>query len=66
MSDSPKNAEYVIESGAGVVCEPTPEAIRLAIEEAKTKTGGYEYVQSKWTEKHYADAILKAIGTICK
>lgn len=64
MSDSPKNAEYVIESGAGVVCEPTPEAIRSAIEEAKTKTGGVEYILSKWTEKHYADAILKAIHSI--
>lgn len=61
MSDSPKNREYVEESGAGVVCEPSPEAIREAIEIAKTKTGGYEYVQSKWTEKHYADNILKAI-----
>jgi glycosyltransferase involved in cell wall biosynthesis len=66
MSDSPKNMEYVLESGAGVVCEPTPEAIRAAMEEAKTKTGGYEYVQSKWTEKHYAKNILKAIETVCK
>lgn len=66
MSDSPKNIEYVLESGAGVVCEPTPEAIREAVEVAKTKKGGYEYVQSKWTERHYADNILKAIKTVCK
>lgn len=66
MSDSPKNVEYVVESGAGIVCEPTPEAIREAIEIAKTKTGGYEYVQSKWTEKHYAENILKAINQICQ
>jgi glycosyltransferase involved in cell wall biosynthesis len=66
MSDSPKNCEYVLESGAGVISEPNPEAIRKAIDEAKTKTGGYEYVQSKWTEHHYANNILKAIETVCK
>jgi glycosyltransferase involved in cell wall biosynthesis len=65
MSDSPKNCEYVLESGAGIISEPNPEAIRLAIEEAKTKTGGYEYILSKWTEKHYAENILKAIETVC-
>lgn len=65
MSDSPKNMEYVIESGAGVVCEPNSEAIREAIEKAKVCSGGYSYVQSKWTEKHYADNILKAINSIC-
>lgn len=66
MSDSPKNCEYVLESGAGIVCDPTPEAIREAVEEAKSKTGGYEYVQSKWTEKHYAENILKAIQQVCQ
>lgn len=66
MSDSPKNIEYVLESGAGVVCEPTPEAIREAVEQAKTLTGGYEYVQSKWTERHYADNIMKAINQVCE
>lgn len=66
MSDSPKNIEYVLESGAGVVCDPTPEAIREAVEQAKTLTGGHEYVQSKWTERHYADNILKAIKQVCR
>lgn len=61
MTDSPKNMEYVIESGAGIICEPTPEAIREAVEKSKGITGGREYVLSKWTEKHYADAILNAI-----
>jgi glycosyltransferase involved in cell wall biosynthesis len=64
MSDSPKNSEYVLESGAGVICEPSPEAIRAAFEEAKTKTGGYDYVQNKWTDRHYADNILKAISSL--
>lgn len=66
MSDSPKNMEYVLESGAGIVCEPTPEAIREAIEKAKVCYGGYDYVRSKWSEVHYADNILKAIETVCK
>ena len=64
MSDSPKNCEYVLESGAGIISEPNAEAIKTAIEQAKDKTGGYEYVQSKWTERHYAENILKAINKI--
>lgn len=66
MSDSPKNREYVEESGAGVVCDPTPEAIREALTKITTEMGqnGLEYVRSKWTEKHYADAILDGIYRI--
>lgn len=64
MSDSPKNMEYVLESGAGVVCEPTPVAIRRAIELARGIKGGREYIMSKWTEQHYADAIMSAINEL--
>ena len=63
MSDSPKNREYVEESGAGLVVNPDPESIREAVAEIKTwskerRESGIAYVQGKWTSKHYADAIL--------
>lgn len=59
MSDSPKNREFVEESGAGVVCDPNPDAIRRAIEEVKGKDmGGRKYIESKWTSVHYANSIL--------
>lgn len=66
MSDSPKNREYVEESGAGLVVNPDPESIRKAVEEIKgwpeeKKTSGRAYVHSKWTSKHYADNLLKFI-----
>lgn len=62
MSDSPKNREFVEESGAGVVCDPAPEAIRQAVESVKGKDmGGRKYIESKWTSRHYADALLKWI-----
>lgn len=71
MNDSPKNREYVEESGAGIVCDPNPEAIRKAVEEIKNwspeqRSKGRAYVESKWTEKHYADNILKGINQILK
>lgn len=61
MADSPKNREFVEESGVGLVVEPSPQAIRDAVEKLKGKTGGRDYVMSKWTGKHYADSILKII-----
>lgn len=64
MSDSPKNREYVEESGVGYVADPHPESIREAVEKAKLVAGGRDYVLSKWTEKHYADNILKAIKQV--
>lgn len=73
MSDSPKNAEYVIESGAGLVCEPNPEAIHEAIATIKANYEHYAskarpYIESKWTERNYSDsiqyAIMQVYGTI--
>lgn len=73
MSDSPKNCEYVQEAesmglSAGVPVEPTPEGIRGAIAKYKryeeleaVGRGGVEYVRSRWTETHYADALLEGI-----
>lgn len=69
MSDSPKNSEYILESGAGLICEPNPESIREAIVIVKSDYAYYadktiSYIQSKWTECHYAENILKAIKAI--
>ena len=64
MSDSPKNIEYVEESGAGVVCDPNVKSIRAAYDKIienyeDYSQKGIEYVQSKWTEQHYADNLDK-------
>lgn len=69
MSDSPKNREYVEESGAGIVCEPNKEDILRAYNEIQSwtkeqKERGIEYIKSKWTGKHYADSLKEAINKI--
>ncbi len=66
MSDSPKNCEYVRESGAGIICEPNQEAIRAAVAEVKSGKikGGREYIESKWSSKHYAMALHNGIMQI--
>lgn len=62
MSDSPKNTEFVSESGAGIICDPNADAIRNSLEQVKGKDmGGRDYIMSKWTSKHYADNLLKFI-----
>lgn len=66
MSDSPKNIEYVEESGAGLIVDPNPDAIRKAVEEIKNwdiekKTSGIKYVQEKYSEKVYANNLLEWI-----
>ena len=69
MSDSPKNCEYVKESGAGLIIEPDPNKIKQAIEDIKgwtdeEKSRGIEYVKGKWTAQHYADSIMEWINDI--
>lgn len=63
MTDSPKNREYVEESGCGEVVEPSVPQIREALERIKAnpRTGGRDYVLSKWTHFHYRDALLAGI-----
>lgn len=66
MSNSPKNCEYVLESSAGVIVDPSPEAIRKGVEDIKSwtkeeKERGVAYVKGKWTHRHYADNLLKWI-----
>jgi len=72
MSDSPKNMEYVVESGGGYWSDPNAEDIKKRLEVLVTvpkkakEIGerGYDYVQSKWTEAHYAQALLEGINQI--
>jgi len=66
MNDSPKNCEFVEESGFGYIVDPNPLAIQEAIQRAKKErpTGGREYIESKWTSKHYAQSLLDGIQEI--
>lgn len=75
MSDSPKNREFVEESGGGYIVEPDAQKIRYQIEDIqsdilkyRTEVGnkGREYVMNNWTHKHYARAILEGILSICE
>lgn len=68
MADSPKNREYVEEADFGSVVSPDSTTIRIAV--ASLKAGnldpqkGVSYIQSKWTERHYADAIMEGLNSI--
>lgn len=65
MSDSPKNREFVEESGCGLVTDPDPVRIRDAISLAMQTdygTRGRDYILSKWTAKHYSDSLKKWIN----
>ncbi len=62
MSDSPKNREYVEESGFGLVVDPNSDAIREAIAKLKgTTINSRDYILSKFTSQHYADALEKGL-----
>ena len=68
MNDSPKNMEFVEESGFGSIVTPSAPHIRREVEEvvkSPDRKGGREYVLSKWTMKHYADNLKKVIETLC-
>lgn len=68
MADSPKNDEFVKESLGGLTVDPAPVSIQAAIALCKSPNdfgeNGLRYIQSKWTEKHYADALLEGIQSI--
>lgn len=65
MSDAPKNCEFVEESGFGIICEPTVEAIKKALIDADNLTPiGREYIMRKWTSSHYAASLMDGIGAI--
>lgn len=65
MSDSPKNIEYVEESGFGLVVDPNPEAIKEAIEQLKGKEiNSRPYILEKFTIKGYADALERGLSQL--
>lgn len=68
MDDSPKNREFVEESGGGLVVEPTVEAIRNAIEQCKEPNNfgnlGLSYARNYWNEEEYRDSLLEGIQSI--
>lgn len=69
MIDSVKNCEFIRESGGGLIVEPNAKAIKEAVETIKLNPTFYcmkgnTYIKSKWTEKHYADAILNGLHEI--
>lgn len=65
MSDSPKNAEFVRESGFGIVCGPNAEEIRQALIDVRAHQNvGRSYIMSKWTSKHYAEALKEGIKSL--
>ena len=66
MYDSLKNCEYVEESGYGVISNANPVDIKEAVRKAMeiTKHTGREYIMSKFTSRHYADALKKGILSI--
>jgi len=66
MSDSPKNCEYVEESGFGLIVNPDPNSIKEAIKNLKSDpmTGGREYIMSKYSSKIYAEQLEKGLTSI--
>ena len=69
MVDSDKCREYVEEAGFGAIVAPTPQAIREAVENfiknPPDQKKGIDYIQSKFTERHYANKIKEGILSIC-
>lgn len=63
MTDSPKNREYVEESGFGEVVEPSAPQIKHAFDRlmANPPKGGRDYVLSRWTHKHYAENLMSIL-----
>lgn len=68
MSDSPKNCQYVNESGFGLIVEPNAVAIRNAVEELRQNPHDVSlatnYIKENWTGKIYANSLLSAIEKV--
>lgn len=67
-NDSPKNTEFVEESGFGRIVSPDIHSIRQAVEELKQNPPdpkiGIDYVRAKWSGDVYADQLLEGIKRI--
>lgn len=70
MSDSPKNREYVEESGFGAIVEPNIESIqemvKTFIDYPIDPQIGVKYIENKWTAAHYAISLLLGIRDVLK
>lgn len=69
MNDSPKNMEYINESGGGVIVSPDEENILQGIETVENNyyemcNNAIEYVKNNWTSEHYLNSLKKAISLI--
>lgn len=69
MADSPKNREFIEESGIGLIAAPEVDAIRNAVAQARQlpialRQKARDYVLSKWTPQHYADSINAIIRSL--
>lgn len=64
MSDSPKNVEFVEGAKFGLVVDPEVgkiiEAVNI-LKSEKVDAVGRDYIMSKWTSRHYANALLNGI-----
>lgn len=64
MKDSPKNCEYVEESGFGIIVEPTVDDIKEAIAMVKHNPWtpkGRDYILSKFSSQHYANQLEEGL-----
>lgn len=70
MNDSPKNIEFIEESGFGLIVEPKVEKIIEAVEYIKRNPDkfkpeiGVKYIENRLTSAHYAVSLLKGIESI--
>lgn len=67
-NDSPKNMEFIEESGFGRIASPDIHSIRQAVEELKQNPPdpkiGIDYVRTKWSGDVYAEQLLEGINKI--
>lgn len=67
-NDSPKNMEFIEESGFGRIASPDIHSIRQAVEDLKQNPPdpkiGIEYVRTKWSGDVYAEQLLEGINKI--
>lgn len=67
-NDSPKNIEFIEESGFGRIASPDVHSIRQAVEDLKQNPPdpkiGIEYVRAKWSGDVYAEQLLEGIKKI--
>lgn len=65
MADSDKTSEYLMDCEEGLVVAPEPGAIREALQESiHKKVNTRDYILSKWSEEHYANAIESGLKKI--